>query len=231
MSQANIALEMARTHLNDELGSLWPDTKLLPKLRAAYREMMNELELNDIPLFNNVTGVLTVNALTTDDANLDMSTVIGYPTNMIEPIWLKERAIGQMNADFVDMTQVDFIPNIAKGNQLIWWSWMNGTIMLLGALVNTQVQLRFRQALTPPNTVNDSLVVTLSESFLGPETAYMAMISTRNFDQGVAGALKSLAERNLENIIADAVKSLQNIPAKRRPYHRGRGRSRAVRDF
>lgn len=231
VATASTAMKLARTHLNDEQGSLWSDFKLFPKVQAAYREMMNELEVNDIPLLNAVTAVLTVPAQTVDDNNLDMSTVSGYPTDILEPIWMKERAVGQMNADFVDMTKVDFIPNITLGTELIWWCWIDDTIMLRGALNSTQVQIRYKRYIQPPNFINDSLIVPLSETFLGPEAAYMAMISTPNFNEKSADALKSLAERNLDNIVREAVMQMQNLPAKRRPYHRGRGRSRAIRDF
>lgn len=229
--KASIALSQARTHLNDEMGSQWPDQKLLPKLQAAYREMMNEFEVNAIPLLNAVTSVITVPPQTVDDNNLDLSTVAGYPTDILEPIWMKERAIGQMDADFVDMTKVDFIPNITLGTELIWWSWIDDTIMLRGALNSTQVQIRYKRYIQPPNFVTDSLIVPLSETFLGPETAYLALISVPNSSEKVIDGIKSLAERNLDNVVREAVLQLQNLPAKRRPYHRGRGRSRAIRDF
>ncbi len=229
--QAVEALNGARTHLNDEQGSQWSDFKLIPKLRQAYREMMNEFEINAIPLINATTAVINVPAQTVDDNNLDFSTVAGYPTDLLEPIWMKERALGQSDADFVDMTKVDFIPNIPLGNELVWWAWIGGTIMFRGSLNICQVQLRYRRYIQPPSFATDNLVVPLAETFLAPETAYMALISTPNFNEKVADSLKALAERNLANVIGYAVKEMQQLPAKRRPYHRGRGRSRAIRDF
>jgi hypothetical protein len=234
---AKTALTLARTHLNDEMGRNWPDQKLMPKLQAAYQEMMAELTTNGVPIINNVSTIMTVIANVVDDNNVDLSQPASisagtYPTNMLEPIWMKERSVGQANADFVDMTKVDYIPQLPlSGNQLVWWAWMNGVIMLRGCLTPVQVQLRFRQILTPPKKNTDLLTVTNAETFLGAETAYLAMISLPDGNRGIITGVKSLAERNLENVIAEAVKGLQNLPAKRRPYHRGRGRSRAIRDF
>jgi hypothetical protein len=151
---------------------------------------------------------------------------------MYEPVWMKERQVGQQNQDFVDMTKVDFIPQLPLSDvQLIWWAWMNGTIMLRGCTTPVQVQIRYRQILTPPVKRTDNLIVTLAENFLGPETAYLAMCSLPDGNMQIIKSMKLLAERNLENVIAEAVKGLLNLPAKRRPYHRGRGRSRAIRDF
>jgi len=231
MALANVALATARTHLNDEQGTNWTTQKLMPKLQSAYNEMLNELVRNSVPIINAVSTILTVPANAVDDNNVDLSTVAGYPTNIYEPIWMKERAVGQLNQDFVDMTKVDFIPQTPLGVQLAWWAWIGGTVMLRGALLPNQIQFRYRRILSPPKTVNDDLVVTLAETFLGPETAYLCIASLPNFDKGVAEAMKALAERNLDNIIGEAVRGLQNLPANRRPYHRGRGRSRAIRDF
>lgn len=234
---AKTALQLAKTHLNDEYGRNWTDPKLFPKLQAAYAEMMGELTTNGVPIINNVSTIMTVIANTVDDNNVDLSNPASisagtYPTNMLEPIWMKERALGQANQDFVDMLKVDYIPQVSLSDtQLIWWSWMNGVIMLRGCTTPVQVQLRYRQQLQPPKKYTDLLVVTNAETFLGAETAYLAMASLPDGNRTIITALKSLAERNLENVIAEAVKGLQNLPAKRRPYHRGRGRSRAIRDF
>lgn len=233
---ASAAIASARTLLNDEQGSNWTLQKIIPKLGLAYNEMLNELVRNSVPIVNQVSTIMTVVANAVDDNNVDLSNPASlsagtYPTDMIEPIWMKERAIGQSNQDFVDMTKVDFIPNIVLGVQLTWWAWESGVIKLRGAIVPTQIQLRYRRLLTPPTKATDDLIVTLSDTYLGPETAYLCMTSLPNFDQGVAGAMKALAERNLDNIIAEAVRGLQNLPAKRRPYHRGRGSSRSIRDF
>lgn len=230
---AGVAVKSIKSLLNDEQGTNWGDYKLYPKLRIAYQEMMNEFVLAGVPIINqNTTTPLTVAAITVDDNNVDLSTTAGYPTDMLEPIWMKERAVGQANKDFVDMTQVDFIPQVSlSGIQLIWWAWEHGTILLRGCTSPVQVIIRYKRQLSPPNVPTDDLIVPLAETFLAPETAYMALTSTPNYDEKVARSLKALAERNLENIVSQAVRGLQNLPSKRRPYHRGHGRSRAIRDF
>ena len=43
--------------------------------------------------------------------------------------------------------------------------------------------------------------------------------------------LTQTAERNLGRILDMNIKELQDLPAKRRPYHRGYGRNRVLRDF
>lgn len=221
-------LAQARTHLNDDDASNWPDQRLRLKAKQAFNELQAELLVAGIPIINAVTTVLTVPALLTDDANLDISTVSGYPTDIIMPIWMKERATGQMNADFVDMTEVDFLPNIQKSNQLIWWSWIKQTVMVLGALVDTQVQLRYQRLLNVPSVNTDTIAVLLGELFLSYRIAALAIYP---MDKAWSKDLNATATVNLDKIVRMNIKQLQDLPAKRRPYHRGRGRSRVIRDF
>lgn len=222
-------LDSARTHLNDDEATLWNDQKLIPKLQEAYRELMSQLYLSGVPLTYATTSVLTVPADLVDGHNVDMSAVSGYPTNIIEPIYMKERSVGQLNTDFVDMTEVDFLPNLQKSTELIWWCWQGQKIMLLGALNAVEVQLRYMGSLVPPTKVTDDIVVIMGELYLSYRTASLAMEAARQFD--VAYKLYSVAKGHLDTIIRINVKQLQNLPANRRPYHRGRGRSRTIRDF
>jgi len=219
----------ARTHLNDDEGDSWPDYKLRPKFIQAFKELEVDLVLAGIPIVNAVSVVITVTANTVDGVNVDMSTMANYPTDMLHPVWLKERAVGEMNEDFVDMTEVDFIPNINKSTELIWWSWYQQTIMLLGALNDVQVMLRYKRFLPTPNLKNDSIIVYLAELYLGYRTAALCARSINDGTKADNLDLESAA--SLDKIIRMSIKELQNLPAKRRPYHRGRGRSRVLRDF
>ena len=230
MALAYQVLTSARTYLNDDDATLWPDARLLPKLQEAHRELALRLLLNGVPVTNALTAVLTVPANTVDGQNVDMSTVSGYPTDIVEPIWLKERTVGQTNQDFVDMTEVDFLPNLQKSTELVWWTWFQEKIFLLGALNDVQVQLRYRRGLTTPITVNDPIGVLYGELFLSRRTAAIAVESTGK-DAARALNLTQEANNHFDTIRRAAIKEMQNLPARQRPYHRGRGRSRVLRDF
>lgn len=206
-------LESARIHLNDEMGLMWPDNRLLPKFQEAHRELKNELILNGIPVVHEVSVILTVPAGTTD-----LTTVTNYPSDMLIPIWLKERQVGQQNVDFTDMVQVSFIPNTQQEVYLNYWAWIEEKIMLLGAINATEVQIRYTRELTVPVEVNDTIGVLLGETFLSYRTSALAALSVKDYDQ--ASALDSIAKDNLLNVITFNVKGLQNIPGRRRPYHR-----------
>src|SRR5208337_2467740 len=218
------AYSRARTLLNDDESNNWTDYKLSQKAVLAFEELEAELLLAGIPIIHSISAILTVPAMTTDDNNLDMSTVSGYPTDMILPIWMKERQLGQMNRDFVDMVEVDFMPNIDIDIYLHYWCWYQNTIMLRGALNPVQVELRYQRYLPIPEVNTDSLIVPLGQLFLANRIAALAYYSAG--DRQKWQDLSDEAKMNLNRIIDMNIKELQDMPAKRRPYHRGYGRNR-----
>jgi hypothetical protein len=215
MSLATVfqVLDSARTHLDDELGISWPDQRLLPKFQESHRELKQALVLNGIPVIHQVTAVLSVPANTTD-----LTTVTGYPTDMITPIWMKERQTGQDNSDFVDMTQVDFLPNIDQDIWLFWWCWIGQKITLVGSLNAEQIQLRYNKDLSVPTLVSDDIGIILGEGFLSYRTAALAAQASK--DWNLMKLLNNQAELAKSQIIRLNVKQIQAMPARRRPYHR-----------
>lgn len=215
-STVSQVLDAARTHLNDDMRINWPDQFLMPKLQEAHRELQLILVANGIPTVNATATVLTVPALTTD-----LTTVTGYPTDLIEPIWLKERAANQQMVDFMDMTERDFIPNFQQIPELVFWAWVGEKIILLGATTVREVQLRYRRKLVTPTLTTDTIGILLGELYLSYRTASLAMASSNQPTRAME--LKKDAKENVGMIISTAVKEMQNLPAKRRPYHRRRG--------
>lgn len=219
MSVATVAqvLDSARSHLGDDDATLWTDPKLMPKFQQAHRALQLQLILAGVPVINAVSSVLSVPIGMTD-----LSLAVGYPLDLIEPIWMKERAQGELTQDFYDMTEVDFIPSVVQSTELCYWCWYQQKIIFLGALQNREVQLRYRRNLTTPTIVTQDIGVLLGELYLSYMTAYLAKGSVSK--GGVD--FQQLATMYLDQVIRAAVKEMQNLPAKRRPYHRGRNHIR-----
>jgi len=215
----------ARTHLNDDSAINWPDPNLLPKLQEAFRDLRLELEVNGIQVIDEVSADITVTAGTTD-----LSTATGYPTDMITPIWMKERQVGETDAFLISMTPIDFIPNVDQDITLNWWSWQMGTIKLLGALVNVVVQLRYRRDLLVPKLNSSTIGVALGESFLSYRTASIAFNSAKDFASG--DRMETKAQMNLVKLIKFfTTYEKQLMPAKRQPYHRRNWFKNAIRSI
>jgi hypothetical protein len=221
--------KQARTLLNDDEATNWPDYRLKTKAILAFEELEAELIVAGIPIIQSVSAIITVPAMIVDDSNLDLSTIPGYPTDMILPIWVKERQVAQRNQDFVDMVEVDFIPNIDLDIYLHYWCWQKNTIFLRGCLNSTQVEIRYQRYLSIPEVNTDSIIVPLGQLFIANRVAALAYQSLGNRQMWLD--LSAVANVNLSRILDMNIKELQDTPAKRRPYHRGYGRNRVLRDF
>jgi hypothetical protein len=224
MAQALVALNAAREYLNDSAVTLWSDLVLIPKLQKAHREMQVKLQLAGIPVIRAGTSILSVPAGTTD-----LTTVIGYPADLIEPRWMKERMQGELEQDFVDMTECADIPSIQKSTELVWWCWQGEKILLLGSTQNREVRLRYIRGLPVPQANTDQIGYLFGENYLGPRTASLAAQAVE--DPQLYQSCFADAAQNMQDLIRMGIKQLQNLPTNRRPYHRGRGRTRALRDF
>jgi hypothetical protein len=211
-----------RTLLNDDEATNWPDYRLRPKAVIAFEDLEAELTLAGIPIINTASAILQVPAMTLDDINLDLSTVLNYPNDLLLPIWIKERQLGQQNRDFVDMVECDFIPNVVIGSTLNYWSWNQNTILVRGCMNEVEVQIRYKRLLLIPSINTDSIIVPLGQLYLSYRIASLASPND---------AFDKMAIYNLDRIIRINIKQLQNTPAKRRPYHRGHDTNRTLRDY
>lgn len=204
----------ARTHLNDDSGINWPDPNLLPKLQEAYRDLLLELELSGIQ----VIQVLSVN-ITVPTNTTDLTTIGTYPTDVISPIALNEKLVGEADEFFVPMTSKDFIPNIAQTTRLNYWSWRQNKIYLLGALNATVVQLQYRASLAVPTLNTDPIGVNLGESYLSYRTAAIACNAAKDYKG--RDEMNIIAATNLAKLLKYYVTyEKQLLPTKRMPYHR-----------
>ena len=232
LTMLSTAFARARTLLNDDDGTNWPDSKLVPKAHQAFEELEAELILAGIPIINKQTVIITIppyNINAFGGNPLDISTLPGYPLDMLLPIWMKEKLQGEIYRDFVDMVECDFIPVTTTDVYLRYWCWQGNTILVLGAYNPIQVQIRYQRFLPDPKLNTDSLVVPLGQMYLSYRIAALAYQSTGN--NQAATPLDTRADRNLDKIIRMNIKQQQDLPAKRRPYHRGAGRNRVLRDF
>lgn len=226
-------LYRARTHLNDDDGINWPDPRLIPKAQQAFEELEAELLLAGIPIINSQNAIFTVPAYDINSHNgvpLDLSTLPLYPRDMILPIILKERAPGEQWRDFIDMIETDFAPITSTDLRLRYWTWYQGKITVMGCLRDREVMIRYQRFLPVPGLNTDSIIVPLGQLHLSYRTAALAALSKPELAQ-MGGALNQQAQVNLDKIVRMNIKQQQNLPTKRRPYHRGYGRNRVLRDF
>jgi hypothetical protein len=216
-------LASARNHLNDDAGVLWRDAKLMPRLQEAHRELQLQMMLTGVPVLTTRSQVLSVPANT-----LDLSTVSNYPTNLVQPIAMYEKKVGQAVSSFVLMTETDDLPLIDQQTELLYWTWTEQTIKLLGATQANEVLLQYRKGITIPQTVNDTIGIYFGELFLSYRIAALAIQSK---EPRQASIFNTDAKNAISSISRAAQKEMQNLPARRRGYHRTRNNYSVIREL
>lgn len=216
MALASEALDSARVYLNDTANQIWSNTKLLPFLKEAYRDLLVQLWLNGIPVIKEKTS--TPIEVAAGDLSLTL------PADFIEPIRLKERLDGTSDS-YSDMTEKEFEPDYSQSESLNYWAFREGAIQFVGATTAREILLYYWKSLTVPTAANSALGFTFAEIFLGPQTAGYASGSVGNLT--LAGQLLYIPPDNLgvagsklDAIIRANIKGQQSLPARRIPFRR-----------
>lgn len=208
MATVKEALALARTHLNDDRKLHWSDVTLMPKVRQAHRELQLELQLNGLAIVREVSADFTITAGDT--------AITSPPTDIVDPIRMFEKAVGEPDSMFKDMDLVTFLPNADKTEFLRVWCWREEAIEFLGANTDRVIRFRYKKGLTVPTKVTDSLGLTFAELFIGPRVASIVVDSTGKHDS--AEVFKSEAYGNLDKIIRMNVLPGQRNPVRKRPF-------------
>lgn len=217
MAIATVALDSARTYLNDVGKQIWTDAALLPFLKEAHKDLLMVLWLNGIPVIKEKSASINVTAVS--------GVTLSLPSDLLEPISLKERTQSSTE-EWIDMSEVDFEPDsLTQELTLKIWCWREEAINFVGATTNRSVLLRYWKSFAVLTAAGDSLGFIQAENFLGPQTAAYAAGSIGNLT--LAGELLwqqgvkvGVAGSRLDMIIRANVKGMQNLPARRIPYRR-----------
>lgn len=202
--QASVALTTARTLLNDDGGSLWTDVVLLPKLVQAFRELEARLRIS-------AASIMRVSTSATVSAG-----GLVYPTiaDINEPIRLWEKAVGDPDSNYGQMTEYDPLPITPQTALLNYWQWDGTNLNLLGATADRVVRVLYWRNLTEPTVNTSSLIFIDAELYLAPRTAALAAGSVGEADKFTA--MSSVADGNL-TLVIQANRGRQAPPATARP--------------
>ncbi len=157
---AQVALDTARTLLNDDAGTLFTNTVLMPKLIQAFRQMVASLRINAADLMiRSADSNLAANAATLTFADIN------------EPIKLWEKAQGSGDDTYSPMTEYDPLPNVLPTTTIKYWQWDGTNINFIAATATRTVRTRYWRVLTEPVDGTSSLVFINAEYYLAPMTA------------------------------------------------------------
>jgi hypothetical protein len=220
-SQAEDALNLARSLANDAAGVVFTDTVLMPFLNAAYRTLQRELAENgvtvllgqvdiDLPLTNGLTPTV-----------LSDSSSPQLPADCVAPHSLWEMVTGSTDI-FLPMEKiVGGLPNFQPGAYLRMWEWLEDQINLIGATQEITVRIRYEKVLPTLVYGTDLVQIRSSTDPLGYSTAAMAARSRGQ--RALAVDMESAAAAATLKLIERYVRPEQFKVRRRHPYGR-RGR-------
>lgn len=187
-------LTTARTYLNDDNSTTFPDPVLIPKVQEAHRELQEELWVVGSPLVRGQT-FLTYTATQT--------VLTGYPTDFLCPTALFENAPGStsVSAGWLPMTEAFYIPlGTIQDTTLRFWVWQQESIIVAGSSSSRAVSAQYRRLITIPVLATDLIGILFGESYLAARAAAMAAGTLGNAE--ALAAMTALSKENLGKVIA-----------------------------
>lgn len=220
-SQAEDALNLARSLVNDTAGAVFTDTLLMPLLNSAYRGLQRELaeagvsvlvEQQDLDLeLDPSTGVTPTEISDTSSPQL--------PTDCLAPHMLWERTTANTTDVFVPMekfTSGGGMLNLQPSAYLRLWEWREDKINLIGATQAITVRIRYEKVLPELMLGTDPVQIRSATDPLAFATAALAARSRGA--RALAADLLGAAEMATENLIERYVRPEQVRGRRRMPY-------------
>jgi len=193
-----------------------------PFLQLAIQELQEYYELNNIPITNNTSDVIEV------DAGVNMIGFIGdtaapnLPDDLVEiqQLWYSAR---DQNVWF-PMTKRDFLPHYLETVQidpLTYWAWYRERIHFLPAISDSDVKMDYVQTLFPDIVDHNSQLNLINgRTFLEYRTAALASQFIGE-NKSRADELNAFAIPAMDRITGISIKGQQSIMVRRRPFRSG----------
>lgn len=207
MALASTVMDRAAALLNDSARSLYSYTVQLPYLKSAWDRLQMKLQLNGIPVVEEISSVTNVAA---------NATYITSPSDLVMPLAISERA-DETSDLFVDVEYVSDIPEMDQEDTIIYWTWREEVLYINPPATNREVKIRYLKSLTAISGESTSLAVLNSTEYLAYKTAALC---ARYIGENPVRAdyLDMEAQSALEELLAIEVKAKQAVPVRPRSY-------------
>ncbi|MHB8539426.1 MAG: hypothetical protein ACYDCD_00580 [Candidatus Acidiferrales bacterium] len=214
--QAEDALNLSRSLVNDAAGAVFSDAVLMPFLNSAYRDLQRQLAESgvsvlvgqqdiDLPLTNGVTNT-EISDVTTPQ----------LPTELLAPQQLWEQATGSSDV-FIPMEKITGgLPNFQPSGYLRMWEWREDAIQLIGATQEITVRIRYEKDLPALALGTDPVQIRSAVDPLAYAVAAMAARSRGA--RALAEDMLLAAQAATDKLIERYVRPEQFKGRRRKPY-------------
>jgi hypothetical protein len=207
MPLASDIMDQAAAQLNDASKTIYSYAVQLPFLKSAWNKLQLELIANGIDVTREVSAVIDVAA---------NSTYVTTPSDMIQPIIVRERADGTSDL-FVEVEEVDDIPEIDQVDEIIYWSWREEVLYINSPATAREVKVTYKKSLNPATGSSSTLNVLNSTEYLACMTASLC---ARYIGENPTRAAELYAEAELAKdlLLRSEVNTRQSGPVRPRSY-------------
>lgn len=208
-------MDAAASLNNDGAKQVYTYAVQLPYIKRAFRELREELQLQNIPITSSVGTLLTIPTGVTE---VSFVTTPALPQDLIEIRQLWESPAG-LNT-WTPMTKVETLPyslqNASTANFLIY-SWQNNHINLLATNQVNDLKIDYIAELTDIVDENTTIGVINGRSFLESRTAALCAQYIGE-DKPRADDLNKDAIEARDRLVIIEAKAKQSITTRRRPF-------------
>jgi hypothetical protein len=222
---AGTVMDAAAALMNDAAKSIYPYATQVPYINIALRELQEFFELNNVPVTDQTSAVMEVDAGVTEvtfSPTPPIANTPYLPDDLIEPkiLWQRARGIDP----WVPTTRLDVLPlNMAgtETNEILNWVWASQRIKFLASNADLDLKLDYVRNLFAVVTGSGSVInVINAQSFLQYRTAgLLAEFCAENPTR--ANALNSDATLSLDRVVGIGTKGRQVIMTRHRPFRNG----------
>lgn len=204
---SEVFLRIASVYMNDPSKITWTDAIMLPKLQAAWDDLQLQMLAVGARVYDEeVASPITVTALAT--------TLSSPPSDMIWPVAMFERGVGELDKDWIPMRQELWEDDDVQGPHLERWVYREDSVQFMGATTTRQIKLRYRKFLNPVVDGTSNIAILLANNFLAPRTAAL-LSGFSGANQTRAAACNAEADEALDKLKAIYIRQRQATPAYR----------------
>lgn len=248
-------LELVQDLCNDQQGQLFTASFCLPAINSAARWMGDELRNRGKMTLVEDEFIVTIPKVLVNDpmqqvnlmftgisGNLVAANAPALPETMIEPLVLHERptpignAAGQRPIEMKNWTGNGGLPREHAQFRLRYWEWRTDMICFIGALVDTDIVIRFSAVpfIFSLTSDNPPLISGSLGDIEGIDAcAYYAasQLVPKRGGAALGAQYKAEAQARLEQLSTDVTRQEQFAPVRMRPYGRSYGRGNGSRRY
>lgn len=207
-------LTRAGAMLNDPGNATYTQTLLLPHIQNAWKRLEMGFMENDLAYTEEMSAKMDIplNTLVLDDSSAPV-----IPVDLIHVFNIWEKPDNATVDEYVQMIEVDYLPNRLQDTNLTEWQWREGAIYFVGATVAVDIKISYEKHLIAITAANVNIYMMETELYLAAQTAaFAALILGGNAE--LSASHQAIADDQYKRIINNRVKAEQNLPVRRRAY-------------